>query len=461
MKRGFRLAAVGIVLLIEVCGALVAQTSVSAEGAIEAKSVGFVFPDGTAQTTRAGSGAPVADTGQRADQCLDEDGIPRGCIGTGEDGEHQAGVVWPTPRFADNGDGTVTDRLTGLVWLQDAECFGRLSWQEALDAVAAFAMGAHGCANYPLQVNPGWRLANISELTSLLDYGRQNPALPDGHPFIDVQPWYWSSSTWLPIPDAAWSLYTLVGTTPPRGKEGNNCVWPVRDGPTPGNQLAASDANLPGLATGTGVAQTSISVDGAIEATSGGFIFPDGSVQTTAATATLAPIQVTGQAECFDFSGTSRHCAGTGEDGEHQAGVAWPAPRFVDNRAGTITDTLTGLIWLQDAECFGQLTWQEALDAVAAFALGSQACTNYPLQVNPGWRLANVKELLSLIDFGQQDPALPEGHPFIDVQPLQYWSSSTWVPTPELAWIVHLPVGFAGPTPKDDTRLVWPVRGGR
>ena len=42
----------------------------------------------------------------------------------GDDGDLQKGVMWPVPRFTDNGSGTVTDNLTGLIWLKDANCFG-------------------------------------------------------------------------------------------------------------------------------------------------------------------------------------------------------------------------------------------------------------------------------------------------------------------------------------------------
>jgi len=50
----------------------------------------------------------------------------------------------------------------------------------------------------------------------------------------------------------------------------------------------------------------------------------------------------TGQARCYDS-------AGTGQDGDIRAGVAWPVPRFMDNGDGTVTDNLTGLIWTQNA----------------------------------------------------------------------------------------------------------------
>ena len=53
--------------------------------------------------------APVAATGQS---------VP---YGPGDDGEYQMGVSVDS-RFTDNGDGTVTDNLTGLIWLKDAGC---------------------------------------------------------------------------------------------------------------------------------------------------------------------------------------------------------------------------------------------------------------------------------------------------------------------------------------------------
>jgi hypothetical protein len=44
---------------------------------------------------------------------------------TGDDGDYEHGAMWPDPRFTDNGNGTITDNLTGLIWLKDADCFGQ------------------------------------------------------------------------------------------------------------------------------------------------------------------------------------------------------------------------------------------------------------------------------------------------------------------------------------------------
>jgi hypothetical protein len=40
----------------------------------------------------------------------------------GDDGDIQAGVPFPIPRFTDQGDGTVKDNLTHLIWLKNANC---------------------------------------------------------------------------------------------------------------------------------------------------------------------------------------------------------------------------------------------------------------------------------------------------------------------------------------------------
>src|SRR3990172_5700801 len=72
-------------------------------------------------------------------------------------------------------------------------------------------------------------------------------------------------------------------------------------------------------------------------------------------------IPKTGQTTCYDSAGNVIACTGTGQDGEIQAGVPWPSPRFMDNGDGTVTDNLTGLIWLKNANCFGTRNWASAL----------------------------------------------------------------------------------------------------
>ena len=121
----------------------------------------------------------------------------------------------------------------------------------------------------------------------------------------------------------------------------------------------------------------------------------------------------TGQATCYDSSGAVIGCAGTGQDGDMRAGAAWPNPRFTAN-GDCVTDNLTGLVWARDGNLAGARTWQGALDWIAAFNSGSGLCGQHD------WRLPNRKELQSLVDRDRYNPALPGGHPFINVQSFDY-----------------------------------------
>jgi len=69
------------------------------------------------------------ETGTWSCSCIDEPApVPKTgqttSYATGDDGDLEKGVAWPDPRFMDNGNGTVTDNLTGLIWLKNANCFG-------------------------------------------------------------------------------------------------------------------------------------------------------------------------------------------------------------------------------------------------------------------------------------------------------------------------------------------------
>jgi hypothetical protein len=165
----------------------------------------------------------------------------------------------------------------------------------------------------------------------------------------------------------------------------------------------------------------------------------------------------TGQTGCWDAAGTPIDCTGTGQDGEYQAGVS-VAPRFADNGDGTVTDNLTGLIWLQNANCFGLRDWTNALSD--ANTLADPACGLTDGSVAGDWRLPNLRELQSLIDYQNNTPALPSGHPFSGVQSGFYWSSTAFVNGPDRAWSVYLSYGGVDHFDKAGTYYVWPVRGG-
>jgi hypothetical protein len=149
----------------------------------------------------------------------------------------------------------------------------------------------------------------------------------------------------------------------------------------------------------------------------------------------------------------------TGDDGDLEKGVAWPSPRFTDNGDGTVTDNLTGLIWLKDANCFSTKTWANALTSANTLNSGECGLTDGSAEGN--WRLPNIRELMSLLDYGRLDPALPSLHPFSGVQLSSYWTSTmTASGSPNYAWLVGLRYGSLETYHKDNSYYVWPVRGG-
>lgn len=166
------------------------------------------------------------------------------CAGTGQDGEFQKGIAWPVPRFTDNMNGTVTDNLTDLVWLKNANCLGI---KTARDQALNFAEHLHDGYTVPgtkigdCGLGDGstagqWRVPNRFELESLLDLSRYSPALPLGHPFINVQnDYYWTSSffAWTADLGVGWGVQMGHGMVDPRDWENveDQCyVWLVRDG---------------------------------------------------------------------------------------------------------------------------------------------------------------------------------------------------------------------------------------
>lgn len=99
-------------------------------------------------------------------------------------------------------------------------------------------------------------------------------------------------------------------------------------------------------------------------------------------------------------------------------------PRFIDYSNGTIKDNNTGLVWLKNAECFGQLNLLGATDA--ANNLSSGSCGLSDGSTAGQWRVPSLVEMQSLIDSQNTMPALPAGHPFIRVviALASYWTST-------------------------------------
>jgi hypothetical protein len=173
------------------------------------------------------------------------------------------------------------------------------------------------------------------------------------------------------------------------------------------------------------------------------------------------PVAKTGQTPTVPIT------APAGSDGALQKGATWPTPRFTDNTDSTVTDNLTGLVWLKNANCFGLQAWAAALSSSNGLANGACGLTDGSSAGD--WRLPNEKELHSLIDLAYFNPALSNaagtgqwtsgaGSTFSGVQSDVYWSSSTYASSTTFAWIVYLYNGSVYYYNKANTYYVWPVR---
>ena len=144
------------------------------------------------------------------------------------------------PRFVDNGDGTVTDRQTGLMWEQKVpgrgclQCVHRTEdWHSAmgdwLSEVNGFVDGPP-FSQSGLGGHSDWRVPNIVELQTILDCNSNFPCLdPVLGPKPSCSSW-WTSSTTANIPTSAWGVSFRRGNVLAASKDNRRCVRAVRGG---------------------------------------------------------------------------------------------------------------------------------------------------------------------------------------------------------------------------------------
>lgn len=208
----------------------------------------------------------------------------------------------------------------------------------------------------------------------------------------------------------------------------------------------------------------------------------------------VAPVPQTGQVISYDYHNPKR------DDGALQIGVELPIPRFTDKGDGTIKDNLTGLIWLKNANCIGtrypsfdneetpgdgMVSWHQALTFVAGINNGTYDCgdTSGKRRTHrTDWRLPNIRELFSLVDFAFWDPVISNavgnarctpidcafsnfpGNPSSPWNPF-YWSSTSVAYSAaggeaSLAWNVNFFAGNTFAAYKYDFYFVIAVRDG-
>jgi hypothetical protein len=165
---------------------------------------------------------------------------------TGADGNVHVGIPWayvssgstaPTPRFEEVDSGEcIKDNLTGLIWVKDLNTVNGgviLTWESAL----SIAAGGQWCS----QAAGTWRVPNINELASLINYSEANLAnwlntsiANGGAGFSSVTSGaYWSSSSDATNPTTkAWRANMNNGTiaTSTKITSTNLRLFPVRGG---------------------------------------------------------------------------------------------------------------------------------------------------------------------------------------------------------------------------------------
>jgi hypothetical protein len=255
--------------------------------------------------------------------------------------------------YTDNGDGTVTDNVTSLVWQQQDD--GKKRKQAyAKDYCQGLSLGAFS----------DWRLPTIQELTTLVDRGVYNPAI-EGTVFPSTQTYaYWSST--------------------PYALNSNSYAWYMHFG--------------------------------------SGYI---------------------NYAEDDSLFGNSFYvlCVRSGP----ASGVSSP---LVINSIATTTDVNTGLSWQRQGK-HEAVPWESARND----------CEGLSLDGYNDWRLPNVNELQTIVDYGAYKPAI-DNKPFPAIKSSWYWSSTSWAGDSTVAWVVDFSYGGVDGTDKTDNYNVRCVRSG-
>lgn len=151
-------------------------------------------------------------------------------------------------------------------------------------------------------------------------------------------------------------------------------------------------------------------------------------------------------------------------------GVTGPVLSYTDNGDGTFTDDNTGLVWEKKDTVVGSIhnvgnmyQWSSTGTAADGDLFTTFLATLNTVPCFTGhcdWRIPNVKELQSLVDYSKPfpgpvvDPTLPG-----DTAASLYWSSTSNAAFPNNAWVVYFNYGFVGFDIKNFTGHARAVRG--
>jgi hypothetical protein len=144
-----------------------------------------------------------------------------------------------------------------------------------------------------------------------------------------------------------------------------------------------------------------------------------------------------------------------GEDHDYQSSLSQP-DYTIYNPVGVSSvtvDNRTGLMWVTnpiDAGIGGTYTWANAITA----------CEGLTYAAYTDWRLPNIKELVSIVEYSRQNPSVNTTY-FMNMQPNYYRSSTTIMQDTTVAWLVYfVNGGLNGGFSKTNPYYVRCVRGG-
>lgn len=286
-----------------------------------------------------------------------------------DDGKLQKGISWPEPRFVDNGDGTLSDTLTGLMWIRDASCGDSsliypggtvLTWEENFSFVENLnsKTGVPACKEYTAK-HRDWRVPNIVEVMSLMPYG-----LNHSQSYIDGL---------LEPPPPSRGFANLGHLHQP--------VW-TSTSSADGEQVWVVDFHLGKNYTAD-----------KIQTEPGFHIFSAVRIETQ------SQLQPTGQQLSFINN----------DDGDDIRGRDTLGERFVASESSSVVDRRSGLRWLDVTQCLNGNNWQSAIDFIEQQnkeSLPFVQCINEDFNIRT-WRMPNIVELQSLIDYSATSPSIP------------------------------------------------------
>ena len=311
-------------------------------------------PQATSASTSSSPAAltyPIVDSGQG--KCYDnqaEVACPsEGQAFYGQDAQYSGNA----PRYQDNGDGTISDLVSGLMWQQDPGA--KMTYDQAVANTASFDLAGYS----------DWRLPSIKEVYSLILFDGTDASSCTGTcsatPFIDTNYFHFSygdTSAGERVIDSQFVSGTrYVSTT----MGGNQTVFGVN--------------------------------------------FADGRIKGYPTSKTFYVLYVRGNPD-------------------------YGKNNFVDNGNGTISDSASGLTWMQ-SDSGASLNWEAALNY----------CESLDLAGASDWRLPNAKELQSIVDYSRSPvtTSSPAIDPIFNATAITneagqsdypyYWSSTTHLDT--------------------------------